>query len=140
MIYITCFHTVERFQVFLYNTNNSIQNQSFCPSLNISVLSNDRTLISTDTPGQRGFKRIGNEWVLHIPQSCRNQDSQSDGLVLYPGHLLALGYYWDVIGVFDCPSRLSWKRKSMKREEEIKKQTNEKQLEPFSIRKKKHWS
>ena len=52
-----------------------------------------RILSGTTTPGQSGSGSIGNEGVLHIPQSSKIGASPSDGFVSYPGHWLGWGSY-----------------------------------------------
>ena len=59
-------------------------------------------LTGTTTLGQSGPESNGNEGILYIPQSSRNGASSSDGLVLYPGHLLRLG------GGLTLVQRYSW--------------------------------
>ena len=48
------------------------------------------TLIGTTTLGHSGLGSNGNEGVLHISKSSRPGASPSDGLMLYPGHLLGV--------------------------------------------------
>ena len=75
-----CLHTVESFQVLLYNSYNSIH-QVICLHLvkwlNIFIWSTDGTLAGTTTSGQSN----GNEGVLHIPQSSRTGVLPSDCLM-----------------------------------------------------------
>ena len=51
---------------------------------------------------------IGNEGILHIPQSSRA--SPSDGLVLYTGDSLEGG-----VGIFSSPCQLGWKNQYVKK-------------------------
>ena len=53
----------------------------------------DKTLSGATTPSQSEAGSNGNEEVLHIPQSSRDEALLSDGLIPYPGHLFGSGAY-----------------------------------------------
>ena len=104
---IICSHTLKWLEVLLCNSISFICTQlngaKYCYvaltiQFNISnfahssIWSINRTLLGTTTPGQSGSGSNGNEGVLQIPQSFRIGTS-SDGLVSYPGHTLAEGFY-----------------------------------------------
>ena len=66
-------------------------------------------LSGATTPDQSGPGSNGNEGVFRIPQSSSiTGDSQSDCLVLYPGHSLGrfLPLYRGAVSIFYSPSQL----------------------------------
>ena len=76
---------------------------------NSSIWTIDRTLSVATTLGQSGPGSDDTGGVLPIPQSSSiTGDSQSDGLVSYPGHLIEVGLslYRDADGVKYSPSQL----------------------------------
>ena len=66
------------------------------------------TIISTVTPSQSEPGSNGNE-LFHITQSTRTVASPSNGLVLYPGHLLGRSYSSVEIQPAYSTSQLIWK-------------------------------
>ena len=63
-----------------------MSNSSICPI--------DRILSGATTPGQNGFRGVGNEEVLCIPQSSSiTGATTSDGFMSYPGHTFGVGSY-----------------------------------------------
>ena len=92
--------SLKQFQVFLSNTNNTIQNYSFIytqfngfklsKQLSSSIWPIEGTLTGIITPGQSGPGSNSNERVLHIPQNSKTEASPSNGLMSYPEHSLLL--------------------------------------------------
>ena len=58
-----------------------------------SVWPIDRILSGATTPGQWGPRSDGNEGLLHILQSFRDEVSPPDGLISYPRHSLGEFYF-----------------------------------------------
>ena len=74
-------HTVNEFQVLVFNTNNSIQHFSF---VNIQLNCFKYCYVSVTIQFGHGSK--GNEGVLHIIQNSRTEASPLNGLKSYPRH------------------------------------------------------
>ena len=101
-------HTVKWFQVLLYNSHN-LTLVIFLQTVR-SIWPIDKTQSGATTPGQSGPGSNDNEGVLNIPQISKARVLWSDGLMLYPRHLLGewgiLPFCRDAVGVFYSPSWL----------------------------------
>ena len=102
-------HTVEWFQVLLYNSHNS--KSIICLHTVYSIWPIDRTLSGTTTPSLSGTGSNGNEGVLPIPQISKAAASPLDCLMLCPVHSLEVGVLplcRDAVSVFYSPRQLGF--------------------------------
>ena len=75
---------------------------------NSSIWPIDGTLTGVTTQSLSGPGSNGNEEVLHIPQSSRTEDSPSDGLMSYQGHLLVGSYLFAEMQSMYSISQADW--------------------------------